>query len=185
MRVAIIIAAVTVALVAWYLRRDDGAPDTARPAATAAHPTPAFAPTPPALPALAPATAAVDPPASDDPLALVDATHAAVHAIGRRCFAERTPRAAAPNTPDDTVGRLELRLRVAVAGGTARVASAEVESTRHLRDDVRDCIVEGARAASWPVTAPDGTHEIVELFRMGDYVAVPSPDSPPPAPPRR
>ena len=61
----------------------------------------------------------------------------------------------------------------------------ESATTRRLRDDLRDCIVAACRTARWPVSAADGAYEVVELFRMGDYVAVPRPDSPPSAPPSR
>lgn len=177
MRVAgVIAAAALVALVAWHLIRERGettmsrAPAGGSAAAGTAHASPA-------APSLASSNDARKP--------VVDSTHEAVQEIGRRCFQARTPRPVVPGQPDDTVGRLELELRVRVAGGTARVETAEVATTRRLRDDLRDCIVAASRTASWPVSAPDGTHVIVELFRMGDYVAIRGLDSPPYAPPTR
>jgi hypothetical protein len=185
MRIAAVIAAALVALVAWYLLRDRRLqPAPAPHARSSAQGAPvAPATTPPAIPSTTrPALPAAD---SDDPTALVDATHAVMQEIGRDCFAKRTPRAVASNEPDDTVGRLELRLGIRVADGTARVESADVVATRRLRDDLRDCIVAASRTAGWAVAASDGAHEITELFRMGDYVAVPRPDSPPSSAPTR
>lgn len=173
MRIAAIIAAAALAVVAWFLLREpeSSATPTPRPAVT----TPVPRTAPPALPSRE----------DDDPTALVDTTHAAMQAIGRRCFAERTPRTIAANAPDDTVGRLELKLHIRVAAGVARVESADVVTTRRLRDDLRDCIVDASRTATWPVNAADGTQDIVELFRMGDFVAVPGPESPPSTAPSR
>ncbi|NVB82032.1 MAG: hypothetical protein HOV81_26865 [Kofleriaceae bacterium] len=177
MRVAgVIAAAALLALVAWYLLRERGDTTSSR-ASAGSSVTATTAHAPPHSPSL--------PSSADDRNPIVDSTHAAVQEIGRRCFQARAPRAVAPGQPDDTVGRLELTLRIRVAGGTAHVETAEVATSRRLRDDLRDCIVAASRTASWPVSAPDGTHEIVELFRMGDYVAVPGPDSPPSAPPTR
>lgn len=174
MRIAAIIGAAMLAVVAWYLlrERESSATPTPRPAATASVPRTA---TPPALPSREDA----------DPTALVDTTHTAMQAIGRRCFAQRAPRTIVANEPDDTVGRLELKLHIRIATGVARVETADVVTTRRLRDDLRDCIVDASRAASWSVNAPDGTQDIVELFRMGDFVAVPGPDSPPSSAPSR
>lgn len=181
MRVAGLIAAALVALVVWYVLKDRDRAAGARSSQPAAHRDavpPATSPRTPAKPALPSAEL-------DEPLAVVDTAHATLQAVGRRCFETRTPRPIAPNEPDDSVGRLELRLHIRVDGGTASVDTAEVVATRRLRDDVRDCIVSGSREARWPVTAPDGAVEIVELFRMGDFIAVPQPDSPPSAPPGR
>jgi hypothetical protein len=175
MRIIGITAAALIALVAWYLLRDrdsravTAAPSTHSPAVTAARTH--------AQPTL--------PQAVDDPTEVVDATHATMQAIGRRCFVTRTPRPAASNQADDSVGRLELRLGIRIADGTAHVQTTDVVATRRLRDDIRDCIVAASRAATWSVAAPDGSHDIVELFRMGDFIAVPGPDSPPSAPPTR
>lgn len=173
MRIAGIIALVVLAVLAWYLLREpeSSATPTPRPAVTRSVPRTA----PPALPS----------PEDGDPSAVVDTTHAAMQAIGRRCFAERTPRKLGANEHDDTVGRLELKLHIRVVAGVARVESADVVTTRRLRDDLRDCIVEASRTATWPVATPDGTQDVVELFRMGDFVAVPGPDSPPSSAPSR
>jgi hypothetical protein len=179
MRIVGVIAAALLALAAWYLLRDGDTKATsafARESAVATR----SAPSPPASPALA----AVDD-GSEDPSPVVDTTHTVMQELGRRCFAKRTLRTVAPGQPDDTVGRLELRLGIRISDGTARVESADVVSTRRLRDDIRDCIVAASRTARWPVPAPDGNHEIIELFRMGDYVAVTRPDSPPSTPPTR
>lgn len=177
MRVAGVIAATALlALVAWYLLRERGDTTSSRAAAggSAAVETAHAPPPSPSLPSSA-----------DDLKPVVDSTHAAMQEIGRRCFRARVPRPVVPGEPDDTVGRLELALRIRVAAGTARVETAEVAGSRRLRDDLRDCIVAAGRSASWPLSAADGAHEIVELFRMGDYVTVPGPDSPPSAPPTR
>lgn len=181
MRVAGSIAAAVVALVVWQLLKDregDTKARSAQPAEQRVAVQPVPSPRTPATPAL-------PSPELDEPLAVVETAHATLQSVGRHCFEARTPRPIAPNEPDDSVGRLELRLTVRVDGGTARVDAAEVVTTRRLRDDLRDCIVSGSRAASWPVAAPDGAVEIVELFRMGDFIAVPQPDSPPSMPPRR
>ena len=176
MRIAGVIGAALVALVGWYLLRVRGSATTAAAPATGSA---VVAPTaPPTLPP-------PDNNDAEDPIAIVDATHAAMQAIGRRCFETRTPRPVAPNQPDDSVGRLELRLRIRIAGRVARVETADTVATRRLRDDVRDCIVADSRAAHWSVAAPDGVHDIVELFRMGDFIAVPHRDSPPSAAPAR
>jgi len=170
---ALVIAAI--ALAGWWFARD-------RPATGAAASAPARD-----LPAgevsregaaVASTTPVTDP---DDPSPAIDATHAAVHAIGRGCWAARTPLVTAPGEPDDTVGRMELRLRVEIAAGQARVADAEVVSTRRLTDELRDCIVAGVTAATWPTAAPDQAVTIVELFRMGDYLG-PDRSRPPPRP---
>lgn len=113
--------------------------------------------------------AATATPVLDDPMPVIDATHDAVHAVGKRCWTERTPRPVAPGRPDDTVGRMELRLHVVVAGGLARVDHSEVIATRRLTDELRDCILAGVAATTWPVASGDGRVEIIGLFRMGDY----------------
>jgi hypothetical protein len=176
MRIAGVIAAALIALIAWYVLRER---NTRADPATPARGSAVVVPTrPPALPLH-------DDSDPNTGMPVVDATHTEMQALGRRCFVERTPRPVAANQPDDSVGRLELRLRVRITGGTARVETADIVATRKLRDDVRDCIVAASRAASWSLAAPDGVHDIVELFRMGDFIAVPQPASPPSAPPTR
>ncbi len=172
-RIIAIAAAALVAFVAWLATRGadvTGAPPPpSRPAR--------MRPAPPApIRDVATTSVPVEP---DDPTPVIDTTHEVVHTIGRRCWAARTPRPVPAGQPDDTVGRLELRLHVTIAGGLARVASSGIVSNRRLTDELRDCIVAGVGAATWPVAAPDGTIEITELFRMGDYTA-PSGDTPPP-----
>ena len=177
MRVIGVTTAALVALFAWYVLRDRSSHATTATAtrgSTASVAQRSHAP-PPALPDHD----------DDDPAPVVAETHTAMQALGRRCFVTRTPRAIASNQPDDSVGRLELRLRVHIAGGIAHVESADVVSERRLREDLRDCIVAQSRTTSWRVAAPDGVHDIVELFRMGDFVEIPRPDSPPSALPTR
>lgn len=181
MRKAFALGAALVVIAVIALATRGGDDDRAAPVA----PSP---PTRVAPPPVAPRAAAVAEPVApgdlDDPTPLLDATHAAVHAVGRGCWETRTPRDVPPGQPDDTVGRLELRLRVVVAAGTARVEEAEPVTTRRLTDELHDCIVAGVATATWPAAVPDGVYELTELFRMGDYVVPerpPPPSRPPPS----
>ena len=175
---AVAVAAAIVAIAVWYARCDREVTTTgAAPAQPARVPSPVSVGGERLDTGAAPVAATE----ADDPAPVIERTHEAVHAIGRRCWGARTPRVVPRGQPDDTVGRMELRLRVAIAAGQATVTDSEVVSTRRLTDELRDCIRAGVAVASWPVAAPDGAIEIVELFRMGDYMT-PSPDQPPPIP---
>lgn len=180
MRAGIVVVVLAAAGLAWWWLRDgaSASPSPSRAQAQAASRRPT-----PIVPARTPAAAA---PADSeaDPTPVLDATHAAVHAIGRACWNRRTPREVPPGQPDDTVGRLELKMTVTVAGGQAQVAAAEVVKARYLTDELRDCIVDGVGAARWGAAAPDATYEITELFRMGDYV-LRDQSTPPAGPPPR
>jgi hypothetical protein len=191
---AIVAAAAAGALLALLT---GGRGEDARPGGSAARPSAMAAPGPgPALPApAAPAAPAAldmsDEP--DDAPAVVDRAHAALQAVARRCWEQRQPRRTAPGEPDETTGRLRLRLSLSAAGGEARTGTAEVIEPRQLAPALERCIREAVVAARWPEPSPAAAVAVEELFRMGDYTVplgpppplavAPAGAPPPPGPP--
>lgn len=126
-----------------------------------------------AAPRPAPPVVAPSAPLDDTAVAESERAQTALIAMGRSCWAARTPLATRPGEPDETVQQLgvELALEVTAGVGHARLVTIHDDGVRDPA--LRACLLAGIANVRWSTPASDGRVELETTLRAG-VLAIPS-----------